>query len=131
MPQGRKSDAKREAVALRLAAGQTAKAAAAAAEVGLRTVRRWLEEPEFVARVEELRGEMLERAMARLTRTTTRAAGVLRALLESADEKVRLRAAQQVLEQATRLREAVTLEQRLRALEEAEATRKAEGGQWR
>jgi hypothetical protein len=75
---------------------------------------------------------MLERAMARLTRTTTRAAGVLRALLESEDEKVRLRAAQQVLEQATRLRESVTLEQRLRALEAAEAARRGTtGGQGR
>jgi hypothetical protein len=118
MATGRKSLAKREAVALALASGQTIKAAAAAAQVGEKTARNWMGEPEFAARVGELRAAMLEQAMSRLTRTTTRAAGVLRELLDSADEKVRLRAAQQVLEQATRLRETVTVEQRLRVLEE-------------
>jgi hypothetical protein len=50
---------------------------------------------------------------------------VLRALLDSDDEKVRLRAAQQVLEQATRLREATDIEQRLRVLEERHRLRRA------
>jgi hypothetical protein len=40
---------------------------------------------------------------------------------------VRLRAAQEILTQALRLREVVDLEQRLKALEEIEAARKVSG----
>jgi hypothetical protein len=127
MATGRKSQARREALALDLAAGWPAKEAAARNGVSERTAGLWRKEPAFAARVEELRAQLLEQAMAVLVSGTTGAAAVLRKLLESADERVRLRAAQQVLEQATRLREAVTLEERVRLLEQDAAARARRG----
>jgi hypothetical protein len=127
MATGRKSEAKREAVALDLAAGETAKEAAAAHGVAERTVGLWLREPGFAGRVDELRAQLLEQTMAKLIGTTARAATALGKLLTSADEKVRLRAAVAVLEQATKAREAVSLEARIRLLEQAEARRARRG----
>jgi hypothetical protein len=127
MPTGRKSLAKRESVALDLAAGETAKEAAARHGVGENTVGLWLKDPGFAGRVDELRAGLLECAMAKLIGTTTRAATVLGKLLRSGDERTQLRAALAVLEQATRLHESVTLEQRVRLLEQAEAARARRG----
>jgi hypothetical protein len=127
MTTGKKSAAKREAVALALASGRTARARASACGVAERTIAYWLTEPGFLARVEELRSALLERTMARLIRGTTKAQARLCKLVGSKDDKLALRAAVAVLEQATRLRETVTLDARIRALEQAEAARKAKG----
>src|SRR5262245_16826033 len=120
MATGRKSEAKREAVALALAGGQTAKAAAAACDVAERTVGNWLAEAEFARRVDELRAAMVERAMGRMTNAMTKAASTLRKLLEHTDGRIRLGAAKAILEGAAKLRETVVLEARLQVLEAAE-----------
>lgn len=114
--------AKQEALAVRLAGGQTIKGAAADVGVGYRTARLWLQEDaEFRALVERVRGETLEMAMARMTKATVQAAKVLRELMEakrpSKTAGTRLAAAKAVLELALRMRETVSLEQRIAALE--------------
>src|SRR5262245_50000279 len=106
---------RREALALALAAGGTVRAGAAKAKVSERTARNWLAEDAFRARVEELRAAMLERTMSTTIKASTRAAATLAKLLESKDDRVKLGAAKALLEQAVRLREAVSLEQRVAA----------------
>jgi len=123
MSTGRKSGSKREQVALQLASGATVRATAARCGVSERTVHGWLKEADFAALVDELRAAMLARAMGVLMANTTRASRTLAKLLDHKNARVRLSAARTLLEQSTRLREVVTFDERLRALEEAEATR--------
>ncbi len=110
-----------EALALAVASGQTLRDAAAAANLGERTAARRWADPDFRRRVNVLRGEMVQRSLGRMADGMTEAAGVLRALLAAESESVRLGAARSLLEYGVRLREAVDIEDRLRALEEADA----------
>jgi hypothetical protein len=61
---------------------------------------------------------MVDKALGRLADAMTEAADVLRNLLASEDERVRLPAARALLELGVKLRESVELEERLAALEE-------------
>jgi transposase-like protein len=117
MATGRKSEAKREAVALALASGKTAKAAAAECGVGERTVGLWLADDAFRRRVGALRGEMVARATGRMADGMTEAADQLRELLTAESESVRLGAARSLLELGVKLRESTELEERLADLE--------------
>jgi hypothetical protein len=81
-------------------------------------VRYWLKDDVFLARVQELRSKVFQRAVALLCGASGRAAKTLGKLLQSKDERVQLGAAKAILEAAPRLREAVELEIRLQALEQ-------------
>ena len=119
MPGGRRS-ANKPLAAARLAGGGTIAEAAADAGVDERTVYKWkADDPQFRARVCELRAEMVSRALGKLSDTMTRASDVLAALLASEDEDVRHRAAKAVIELALRVREQVDLDDRLAAVERA------------
>jgi transposase-like protein len=115
---------RRERVALYLAAGLSVRRAARKAGVGERTVYRWLAEDAFRQRVAELRTRLFDRAVGRLSRTSGKAAVVLKGLLDSADERVRLAAARAVLDSGMKAREALELAQKV---EEIKATLKAKG----
>jgi transposase-like protein len=121
---------KKSAAALALARGMTIKAAAAAAEVGERTLHRWLDEDkEFARQVSNLQSELFARAIAVLTDGAAEAAAVLRLLcVKGTTEKVRLSAARAVLELTGRLREMVQLEERLAAVEAALSQREKSNG---
>lgn len=108
----------KDLAAVILAGGGTAAAAAAEAGCHERTVRRWLELPEYRAKVERLRDEAVGRAMARLSEGMAEAADALRGLVGSRDEHVRHKAARSVIELSLRLQEAITFAQRLKELEE-------------
>ena len=58
---------RKNALALALAVGKTIKQAARAAGVSERTAQMWWTEPDFKARVAELRGEMVSRALGSMT----------------------------------------------------------------
>jgi hypothetical protein len=60
-----------------------------------------------------------------MLKNTTRAATTLRKLLTSTDGRVQLGAARAILDGAARLRDTVTLEQRIKALEADKAARDA------
>jgi hypothetical protein len=105
-------------LALALAAGTTVAAAAAQAGVCDRTARRKLQRPEFRRLVADLRGELVARALGRLADAMTRAADALAALLDTPDDRVRLRTARAVLSLGIRLRDSVDLSGRVRELEE-------------
>jgi hypothetical protein len=107
-----------EALAVALAAEQTLRDAAAAVGLSERTATRRWADAAFRRHVAELRGEMVARSLGRLADGMAEAADVLRRLLASKNERVRLGAARTLLEWGVKLRESVELEERLRALEE-------------
>jgi hypothetical protein len=85
-----------------LAAGRSVEDAARTAGVAERTAYR---------------DELISAALGELVDCASEAVATLRALLSAADERVRLGAAKSTLEQLLRLRETLTLNQRLAALE--------------
>ena len=101
-----------------LAAGGTVEASAKAAGVSEATAYRRLREPIFRRRVTEARDEMVGRAVARLSATSTLAADCLRELLRAKAETVRLGAARAILELGSKLRESEELAERIAALEQ-------------
>jgi hypothetical protein len=104
-------------LAAAIAGGRTHQEAALLAAVSTRTVTRRAATPEFRAEVARLRTEMLSRATGALTDGMTAAAGVLRDLLASSAEGIRLRAADKLLENARRMNEINDLAERIAALE--------------
>jgi len=100
-----------------LAGGATVRKAAAAAGIGERTAYRHLENPEFRRRVLRARGEMIDSAVGRLARASTKAAGTLQKLLDSQDEKTKLAAARWVLQLWRDLRDSTEVVERIERLE--------------
>lgn len=105
-----------EALALALASGKTVRDAAAELGIGERTAARRLVDLAFRARVNELRGEMVSRALGRMADGMTEAADTLRGLLHAESEAVKLGAARSLLEIGVKLREAVELEAEVKEL---------------
>jgi hypothetical protein len=100
-----------------LAAGASVEDAARAAAVSVRTAYRRIADPEFAGRLAVARDELLSAALGELVGCATEAVATLRALLSAPDDRIRLAAAKATLEQLLRLRETLTLSQRLAALE--------------
>jgi transposase-like protein len=101
---------RQEAVLLLLAGGRTVRDAAVESGVSERTIHRWRNETAFRERERQLRGEMLAQGLGRLVEAMTEAAGVLRALLASENEQVRLAAARSVIQLGNDLRKTVETE---------------------
>jgi hypothetical protein len=91
-----------ERLAFELASGRTVQDAAAAARVAQRTAFRRLADPMFKARVAELRGIMVDRAVGEMADGMASAVKVLRRLMRQGEEMVQLRAATKFLEIAHR-----------------------------
>lgn len=124
---GKSRDAADDALALGLARGLTLSAAAEAAGISLRTASRRRSDAAFNARVRELRAEVVSRASGLLADGMAEASSVMRDLLKSENEPVKLRAADLLLTHAVRVREAAELEERLAELEERLAQVEQEG----
>ncbi|HEY1376629.1 MAG TPA: helix-turn-helix domain-containing protein [Gemmataceae bacterium] len=105
-------------LAMALAAGFPQGEAAERVGVNRRTVYRKLRRPEFRRLVADLRGELVARALGRLADNMTRAADALAALLDTADDRVRLRTARAVISLGLRLRDSVDLTERVHDLEQ-------------
>jgi hypothetical protein len=101
-----------------LANGHTVVYAAKEAGVSERTAFRRLQDPVFRRRVQDIRREALERATAMLGTAASSAVGTLVKLLDGESEMARLGAARSILEFGCKLRESLSLEQRLAELEE-------------
>jgi hypothetical protein len=106
-----------ESLAAELAAGKTVREAATAAGVSERTAHRRTADPAFKARVTDLRTQMVTRASGRLADGMTAAADVLRKLLTSKTESIRLRAAERLIELGLKVTELAELQQRVEELE--------------
>jgi hypothetical protein len=100
-----------------LAAGSPVDQAAETAGISVRTAYRRLADPGFARRLAQARDELISSALGELVACASEAVATLRALLQAKDERVRLGAARSTLEQLLRLRETLTLSQRLAALE--------------
>jgi hypothetical protein len=104
---------------LALACGATAESAAQKAGVSLRTVRRRLADPEFCRRLQQLRGEIVQRTTGTLTAVTGEAVRALAELLKpDVAPHTRLGAARAVLEMAMKMREFAEFGERLGELEQ-------------
>jgi hypothetical protein len=101
-----------------LAAGRTHEEAARLASVSERTVSRRAADPSFRAEVTRLRTEMISQATGRLAEGMGWAALVLRTLLTSSAEGIRLRAAAKILDSGLRVVELHELAERVAALEQ-------------
>jgi hypothetical protein len=113
VPPGKKNSE----IVLALAAGATVTAAAEAAQLSRKTVQRKLDTPAFRQLVADMRGQFIAGALGRMANNMTRAADALAALLDSQDERVRLRTARAVLSLGLRLRDSVDVTDRVRELE--------------
>lgn len=110
-----------DALALELAAGKTLRDAAAAAGIGERTATRRWADPDFRRAVSRVRGDMLGRAAGELADGMAAAAKALRELLNCESPAARLGAARSLLELGMKAREALDLDDRVRALEDRTA----------
>jgi hypothetical protein len=121
----RKLSPKQEAAAVALASGCTIEVAARECSAAVRTIKTWLADvPEFRQRIDGLRADMTKQALGRLVDSMTSAADTLGYLSRKAkSENVRLNAARAVLEMGVKMRETVELEERLAALEQAQASK--------
>jgi hypothetical protein len=106
-----------EALAAALAAGQTIESAAVAAHVSESTAYRRMKDDAFRARVAEIRKQFIGTAAAKLTGTMTEAVDVLRELLKSEADSIRLRSAIAIIEQSVRLTELHELQEQVAELE--------------
>jgi len=112
-------------LAAAIASGLSASAAARQMDLSLSTVNRRTADPEFRQLVTELRREMLNTALGRMSDSMTRAADTLVALLDAEEPHIRLRAARALVILGLRLHESVDLADRVQELE-AEVARRQE-----
>jgi hypothetical protein len=103
-----------------LAIGATLENAARKAGISVRTAYRYLADPDFQARVEQLRWENLVRTAGMLSGA---ALGSVKTLVDLAQDvsvpaSVRRGAARDVLEMAVKYRESIEIEPRLAAIED-------------
>ena len=120
---GEKRSRKQEAAIAALLTEPTIEAAAAKAGVGSRTLREWLQLPDFAAAYREAHRRLVERTVARLLAATDKAVDTLTQLMDSDHNASRARAALGVLDHASKGAELLDLDARLAALE----ARMAEG----
>ncbi len=115
----RKTTGSNEAFLIALACGSTVEAAAAKASLSVRTAYRRLDDPAFRQKLQEFRGQMVERSGAMLSAAGMEAAKTLLSLMErSIPPATRLGAARAVIELGMKLRDLLEVEQRLATLEQ-------------
>lgn len=96
-------------------------------EIGVsgRTVRRWREDPEFEAQVQDAARELLGEAVAALGAAARDAVEALHAALTDENPTIRVRAASVLLSALPAVSEYAALEQRIAALEAAVSGKEA------
>ena len=92
-----------ELLVLAIATGSSVCNAAELTGFGERTVRRRLDEPEFVARIDAVRLEIRDRTVGKLTHAMTDAVDTLQELLSADTDSIRLGAARSILDSCTKL----------------------------
>jgi hypothetical protein len=129
---GEKLTRKQDAAIAALLQKPTIEAAAAEVGVNEKTLRAWLKREGFQSAYRLARRQIVESAVNQLTSAAAEAVAALVAVLgrdESKDADA-IRAAKTILQAAIHGVEVLDLEPRLRALEEAEASRKKRGETW-
>jgi transposase-like protein len=120
--------ARRRLALVGLASGQTIADTARGCGCGESTLRRWLESPQFRARVTAARREITEAALGRARGLMTKALAVLDDLMSSSSETTRLKAALGLLASKCSLRrdaaEELVIENLARRVDELEKERR-------
>lgn len=116
---GARSIQKMEQAIAALLSSRNVEEAARKAGMGTNTLRRWMKRPEFKAAYQQLQAALLSQAIARLQEASGAAVTtILKVMLDPhAPASARLRAAEIVLEQATKASSSNDLEVRLANLE--------------
>ena len=102
-----------------LAAGCSVAKAAKETGISERTVYRRLQEVDFLVAISDTRETFLDQTAGELTAGMQEATQVLKQLLKSENEKTRLLAAREILANGLRVRELITQELKLQAIEQA------------
>ncbi len=114
---GEKLTRKQDDAIAALLSTSTIKDAAEACNIGVATLYRWLQLPEFAAAYRAARREVVERAIAELQSATSQAVETLKRNLTCENPAVEIRAASIVLEQAIKGVELMELQGRIEKLE--------------
>jgi hypothetical protein len=109
--------AKQEQFAVLLAAGMAIRDAAAEIGVSERQGHRYLDDPECVRLIGRYRSKLVDEILGRLAAVGVKAVEALESGLTSDHDNVRVRAADCILNQLVRIREATELEARIAELE--------------
>jgi DNA-binding transcriptional MerR regulator len=115
-----KLSANQEQALAALLATPTITAAAGRCGLNERTIRRYLEEPEFERRYTEARDHLLDQSIFALQKLGVAAVAVLGRNFEAENRHVQIRAAKTVLDTMLRGVELVEIQERLQALESEE-----------
>lgn len=108
--------AARQIVAVLLAQGRSVKHAATEVGVGERTIYHWMKQPEYVARVDRIKNELVGQAISNLSSNMNLAADQLVKLVVSDDEKISLGASKTLLEMALKARASEETDKKIREL---------------
>jgi hypothetical protein len=109
---------KQEQLAVLLAGGSSITAAAKQIKIGERTAHRWLRNADYRAFITDLRAQLIESVLGKLSDAAGSAVDVLRDLLAHQNGGVRLRAAMGVLDCLLKYRQHAELDRRVSGLEE-------------
>lgn len=122
MPTGGRSRLREKAIA-NLLQESTLEKAAAATGISLRTLQRWLSDPDFQSLYQGAKVALLERAMARLTTIAGRSVEVLGRILDDTETNAasKVSGVRVALDMCQRDREISQLEARIRRLEDQSA----------
>jgi hypothetical protein len=121
---GEKQSRKKEHAIVALLVASTVVDAAKTCDVSESTLRRWMQEPDFVASYRRARERMLETAINKVCSSASQAADVLLEISrnEHASSSSRVSAARAILEIAVKVQEFHELENRVAELENYKAT---------
>ena len=112
-------NAKQEAGLSALLTSKTLEEAAEKADVTSRTLRRWLQEPDFSTAYNEARRRLVESAIVQLQSVTGDAVAALKRNLNAKSEAVQVSSARTILDFAVASVATLDLEQRINELERA------------
>jgi hypothetical protein len=124
---GSKFGRKKEAAIAALLSQRNVEEAARAAGIGVKTLLRWLQIPEFVSAYRQARRDAFSQSVARLQQASSAAVTTLLKIMvdQSAPPSCRVRAAGTVLDHAVRAIESEDLEARVAELERTAEVEKA------
>jgi ribosomal protein L29 len=105
-----------ELLAIAIATGKTCDEASKAAGLSLRTVSRRMADRDFQRRVAEIQTELLNAACGKLADSLGESADVLRTLLRSAREDIRLKASAKIIESMLKVHDLSKLRKRVARL---------------
>jgi hypothetical protein len=108
---------KQDRVAVLLAASSSIKDAGREAGASTRIIYTWLDDPAFERLISRYRSKLIAETLGKLAAIACKAVAALELALESASDSVKVRAADCILNQLMRIREATELEARIAELE--------------